>query len=119
MIVNFGLAKLAKAKGFDGVTDYVYTGEGEKRLQFGAINYPPDLFPDYVAAPTVTELRNWIISLGYAVLPQFDTFQEYYKYIIWRKSEGEEPFLYCVSEKEYETIEEAVQEGMSKILKDL
>lgn len=49
--VNYNQALTLKKLGFDDSTLYVYADENTHRLQCGAMNYPTDLYPNYIRAP--------------------------------------------------------------------
>lgn len=61
-LVTFEIAKLAKEKGYNDRANspYMYTKEGLLRQQCGIQNYPEEIFPFYICAPTQSLLQKWL-----------------------------------------------------------
>lgn len=60
-LISFKTAKLAKKKGFKGThRTYVYNEKGETFREFGLMNYPSEVFPNFCSAVTQSLLQKWL-----------------------------------------------------------
>ena len=59
-LVSYSIAKLAEKKGFNWITTYVYLSKKNLKKQYGFFNYPKELYPNRILAPSIYDLCRWI-----------------------------------------------------------
>lgn len=118
-LISFKIAKLAKKKGFKGIhRTYVYNEKGETFREFGLMNYPSEVFPNFCSAVTQSLLQKWIREvhdIDVYIIPNGSRNKTITKRLyhpqLWVKDE------YQTELHSNYTYEEALEEGLYKALK--
>ncbi len=117
--VSFKTAKLLKEKGFDLECDYLYVDGEIRRAQGYACNWNSGetILTDYVnecSAPTLQTAMKWLKKVhNLHVEVHYNTFWDYYQYIILYRGEKIE------SDMAYHSFEDAAEAVIKFCLKKL
>ena len=124
--VSLEVAKLLKEKGFNEPCDWIYDTKEQcfknsKEVNFN-VTFTNSILRDNVyCVPSLYEAQKWILMRSKLLTMSFiaEPFAEPLKYLygIQSPSFGLDNYSTIISEKEYDTYEEALNEGILEALK--
>jgi len=114
-IISFTVAKLAKEKGFNEVSDGCFDKNGKK---YSGMNHKNEIGKGVFSAPTQSLLQKWLREkYAIQVTPKYNTYNVYegkylgYQCEVYDFKNGSKIY------KTYESYEKALEKGLQEALK--
>lgn len=128
-LISLETAQLAKEKGFDWECIESYDPVNSELYPVGLLSNNPvtlenflidyNYYDNHISAPTQSLLQKWLREKhNFSLLATVDTYESGdYSFEIWKTLVGEEPYMKMESSTNWETYEQALEEGLKEALK--